>query len=260
MFKMSSNIGDLIWETDGTLFSVLDGLDIADVQAEVARLSADLDVTKSQLTQLGGVVDNNQASTTAALLSLNTEVTNLANLVGSYDGRITALEEGENTLEPRVAILETEVGNLVVRADNMLQQITILSSRATSSENRLNALESINFERVNAWTAFEKTSWEDILTQLGSMQFGVSYRLASTNTTASGRVIVHVSDNDKAVKAGKAYSGIFQSTAFPYVSVNISSQWAAREWFVPVSQPIWVRYGASAASYTLATGSLCIGE
>lgn len=257
---MSSNIGDLIWETEGTLFSVLDGLDITDVQAELVRLSADLDATKSQLTQLGGVVDNNQANTTAALLNLNTQVTNLAEQVGSYDGRITALEEADNNIEPRLIFLETEVGNLIVRADNMLQSIVVLQSRATASENRITALEAENNARLAAWFDFNKSSWTDIMMELGPMQFNVAYRLASTSSTASGLVMVYLSGNDQAVKVGKAYTGRWGATNFPYVSVSTSSQWAVRDWLVPVSQPIWVRYGASATSYVQSTGTLCIGE
>lgn len=119
---MSTNIGDIIFGTNSTLFQVLDTLDVPSLSAQIAALEERIDEVNYQLRQLGVIVDQNQIKNNTEFVNVNTRVDNLQAEVNALATLITGWDE-------RIISVETEVNNLSVAVQQLSLTVTGFDAR-----------------------------------------------------------------------------------------------------------------------------------
>jgi len=167
--KMSTQIGDLIFESGKTLFEILDSLDVPQVASQLDATNLRLDEVNDQLRQLSVIVDTNQANNNASFVSINTqldslraqvtllseellpipnEIASLTTLVNSFDGRINLLEINNdilatrmNSLDNQMSTLNNQMSTLNNQMSTLTTDVAVLSVTVTSFNSRITSLE-----------------------------------------------------------------------------------------------------------------------
>lgn len=146
---MSTQIGDLIFDSGKTLFEILDALDVPQVSAQLDAVNVRLDEVNDQLRQLGSIVDTNQANTTASFIAVNTqldalnsEVTALNLAVAPLSIQVSNLDQEVAVLSAAIVPLETLVSDLESQVNSLALQVTSLTTLVNSYNSRITALES----------------------------------------------------------------------------------------------------------------------
>jgi uncharacterized coiled-coil protein SlyX len=146
---MSTQIGDLIFESGKTLFEILDALDVPQVSSQLDAVNVRIDEVNDQLRQLGAIVDTNQANSNASFIAvntrlddLNTEVIALNLAVAPLSIQVTNLEQEVATLSAAVLPLETLVSDLENQVIALTANVTHLTNLVSSYESRITSLES----------------------------------------------------------------------------------------------------------------------
>lgn len=165
-----TEIADLIFDSNSTLYEVLDNLDVPNLTTVISTLTTKVDSLTEQLRQLGIVVDSNNTTTNTRIITLTTEVdgltltlnnlltqvTSLNLTVVSHGNSITSLQtqisnlnstvnqqvSTVNTLSTNVAALTTTVGNLVPTVSGHTNQIASLTTTVNSHTTSIASLTS----------------------------------------------------------------------------------------------------------------------
>lgn len=146
--KMTTVIGDLIFDSKKTLFEILDSLDVPQVSALLDETNIRLDEVNDQLRQLGAIVDSNQANNNASFIAVNTqldalnaEVVALNLAIAPISAQVVSLEQEVATLSAAVLPLETLVSDLENQVNALGDQVTSLTFLVNSYNGRITALE-----------------------------------------------------------------------------------------------------------------------
>lgn len=193
---MSTQIGDLIFDSGKTLFEILDALDVPQVSSQLDAVNTRLDEVNDQLRQLGSIVDSNQASVTASFIAVNTQldalssevtalnlavaplsiqVTNLGQEVAALTSSIVPLEALVSDLESQVNFLALQVTNLTTLVNSYNSRITILESNTASVSQQLTVL-------TNRVLTLELTAPSSTKLRLGN-EYIFTYRSGGTSGT-----------------------------------------------------------------------------
>lgn len=158
-----TQIGDLIFESDKSLFEILDELGVPKVSQQLDDITERLSEVNDQLVQLGQIVDTNQANNNAAFIAINTrvdtlndEVTALNILVAPLSVQVANLEQEvvalRNLVQPldsRLIIVEGQVSVLITQYNSLSATISNLQGRVILLENQIAPLTT----QVNALTS-----------------------------------------------------------------------------------------------------------
>lgn len=125
-----SNIADLIFDNNSTLFEVLDDLDVPNLALEVKDVSDALNASLEQVRQLGLVVDNNQIANNTKFVDLNTKTDDLE---AKIDGIIPVAEDALS----RVTVLETFTRENITRLDANVANVNTRLTNEISSVNQV---------------------------------------------------------------------------------------------------------------------------
>lgn len=174
---MTTEIGEIIFETNSTLFEVLDRLDIVDLSGQVLRVEDRLDEVNDQLRQLGIIVDANQVQSTTNFIAVNTridgldtQVQALIDEVGGID--VSGLNARVNSLELSVGNIETSLVNMNASINSLINQVGDLR---TSVDGQSLELAQIN-QRVD--TRFALRRQDNIA--IRNTRIGFSWSISST--------------------------------------------------------------------------------
>lgn len=142
---MTTEIGDLIFSTDSTLFEVLDTLEIPALATQVDAVNARLDIVNEQLTQLGQIVDNNQINNNTQFATINTTIDNLQTQVNNLSIDTTGLVTRVDALELLTSTQATAIGNmqnLIVTLN--VNVLTLQVQQANTTTNVTNLQNQVN--------------------------------------------------------------------------------------------------------------------
>lgn len=199
---MSTNIGDLIFDSGKTLFEILDSLDVANVSQQLDSANMRLDEVNDQLRQLSSIVDTNQANNNASFISVNTQLDDINIEVAALTVQLAPLVVEIDNLSAQVS----QLANVVLPIDSRLSQIedniTALQTQVSgllalnaAIQNRLNALEVAidNLQTsLSALTSrvltLEVTKDQNQQLRLGN-EYLCSYRVGNPGTTYYFRIV-----------------------------------------------------------------------
>jgi len=146
-----TEIGDLIFENNSTLFEVLDTLNVPTIAAQLNATNERLDEVNNQLRQLGLIVDQNQFATTTAFIAVNTRLDSTESQISDLVGENISLQSQVHVLDGRVdstlsdvARLNTSVTTLQAIVDNQELEFLALSSQVGSINVSIIGLETAN--------------------------------------------------------------------------------------------------------------------
>jgi archaellum component FlaC len=146
---MTTEIGDIIFGTNSTLFRVLDTLDVPSISTQLASTNTRLDEVNDQLRQLGQIVDANQIANNTSFIAVNTQLDTLEADVLSLATEIEPLASQVDSLSTQVTSLSGEVSTLTTTVNSYNSRIltlenttTVLSTLVTNISLDLNALSS----------------------------------------------------------------------------------------------------------------------
>lgn len=186
---MSTQIGDLIFDSGKTLFEILDALDVPQVSAQLDSVNNRLDEVNDQLRQLGSIVDSNQANNTASFIAINTQldalnsevaalnlaVAPLSIQVSNLDQEVAALSAAVVPLETLVTDLESQVNSLALQVTNLTTLVNSYNSRITSLENNTASVSQQLTTLTNRVLALELTAHTNTQLRLGN-EYIFTYR------------------------------------------------------------------------------------
>lgn len=146
--EMSTQIGDLIFDSGKTLFEILDSLDVPQVANQLEATNSRLDEVNDQLRQLSVIVDNNQANNNASFVSINTqldnlnaEVTSLSDELSPIPNEVANLTILVNSFDSRLDSIDTQIDALDLQVDTLSTQVTTLTGTVNSFNSRITSLE-----------------------------------------------------------------------------------------------------------------------
>lgn len=221
---MSTQIGDLIFESGKTLFEVLDSLDIAQVSTQLENVGERLSEVDDQLRQLGSIVDTNQSNNNASFISVNTKLDSLDSTVARLASEFEPISSQITQLTNEVAnlgdfIVENDNSIRILRSevDSLFEDVQILTDRVSGFNNRITQLEtrtsqnSFRLDTVqNQVTLLEATKDRNQFVRQGN-EYIFSYRLGNPGTTSHYR-IAYKSGN-QIIKSNVGYeASVFNST------------------------------------------------
>lgn len=174
---MTSELADLIFSTNSTLFKTLSELEVTDlllIKATVDQNTADLIDLKTQVDSLGVTLFNYQSATNANFATVNTQLLDL--------------ETTTNQLEAQMLVLSTKVDELesVVGQDHGLveqlnSQVQILTSQMATQTNKM-------------------VSWYDIARTRTLIQSGTPYQLCASPSTHQNTWFITPASADPYIK------------------------------------------------------------
>jgi len=132
---MSTEIGDIIFDTKSTLFQVLDTLDVPSISAQLTSTNQRLDDVNDQLRQLGAIVDANQIANNTSFIAVNTQLDILETDVLSLATEIAPLSSQVDSLSTQVTSLSGQVSVLTTTVNGYNSRIVALESTTTSLNN-----------------------------------------------------------------------------------------------------------------------------
>lgn len=132
-----TEIADLIFDNNSTLFKVLDNLDVPTLAGEVSEISDSLNASMEQVRQLAIIVDDNQVANNTKFVDVNTRVDTIADVLDDVEEnalealtKVTNLEtytrENVERLDTNLGSVRTKVTSLEERADQTDLQFTSL--------------------------------------------------------------------------------------------------------------------------------------
>jgi len=150
-----TEIGELIFSRNSTLFETLDTLDVIDINAKVERLDADLNSYGEQLRQLAIIVDQNQAYNNARFVDINTDlnefrrelydnnqkIAELTRTVESFQSTISELQADTASNSGDIKQLQKEVTRLDRTVNFLFQAIEIFSEELQDTSELTKKLE-----------------------------------------------------------------------------------------------------------------------
>lgn len=152
-----SEIADLIFDNNSTLFKVLDSLDVPTIAGEVREISESLDASMEQIRQIAILVDSNQVKNNTKFVDINTRVDTIADVLDDVEEnaqealvKVNNLEtytrENVERLDTNVSGLRTTLTNKIValeeRADQTDLEVTNLTSVINTIDDAVIANES----------------------------------------------------------------------------------------------------------------------
>lgn len=156
----NTQIGDLIFDSDKSLFEILDELGVPKVSQQLDDITERLSEVNDQLVQLGQIVDTNQANNNAAFIAVNTRVDSLNDevvalniIVAPLSVQVTNLEQEVVALRNLVQPLDSRVSNVEGQVSVLTTQYNTLAALVTSLQGRIITLENQVFAltpQVNA--------------------------------------------------------------------------------------------------------------
>lgn len=252
-----TEISDLIFSRNSTLFEVLDELDIPSLAISVNDLKDRLNSQVEQLRQLGIVVDNNQINNNTRFLTLQTELEdvtkNLVNLisnnttlitsmgetvhlntVGIYEmqirlltiegdittlkNRINIVEGGVKTLSQTTDRLSVEVGTLTNKVNTLSTTVSTLSTTVNSLNTRFPSVES------NANSAYN--SIHSIPLNMAELYYssaylvrGAIYQVVNQSSTNyyQRQLIINKPEAPSSLRMGQVLQGTFGGVSYTYI-------------------------------------------
>nr|WPR17952.1 MAG: hypothetical protein [Chemarfal virus 126] len=169
---MSTQIGDLIFETNSTLLQVLDTLDVPTIAERLDATNERLDEVNDQLRQLGIIVDTNQIANNTSFIAVNTRVDTLQTEFTVLNNQFLAIRSEVDSLSVTTTNLEANVANLS-------DQVTSFGGTITGLQNRVTALESAIYGLNSSIVSLQN--------QVTSLQGTVSSLQSSVNTLVANR-------------------------------------------------------------------------
>lgn len=154
--NMSTEIGDLIFETGKTLFQILDELDVTTVSIKLDAVDNRLVEVDDQLRQLGVIVDSNDAANQARFINIETDVNQLENSIGGFDNRITQVEQSNNSV--------------VLQVTQLTNEVNVLSSLVASFDQRITT-NSISINSISAQVGTLTTTINDLVARQALFNF-----------------------------------------------------------------------------------------
>lgn len=146
---MSTEIGDIIFDTKSTLFQVLDTLDVPSIAAQLASTNDRLDDVNDQLRQLGAIVDANYIASNTSFIAINTQldtleadVLSLATEIAPLSSQVDSLSTQVTSLSGQVSTLTTTVNSYNIRILALESTTTSLSSSVASINSSINTINS----------------------------------------------------------------------------------------------------------------------
>lgn len=217
--KMTTVIGDLIFESGKTLFEILDSLDVPQVSASLDATNARLDEVNDQLRQLGSIVDTNQANNNASFIAVNTqldalnsEVTALNLAVASLTIQVMNLDQEVATLSAAVIPLEALVSDLRNQVSALATQVTSLTtlvygydSRITSVETSIDILSTRVSSLANRVTTIELEADQQQKLRLGN-EYIFTYRTGGVPGTTYFYRLNYSGSTSTAINAAQGYT------------------------------------------------------
>lgn len=184
---MSTDIGDLIFNSDKTLFEILDSLDVPSISKQLDGTNNRLDQVNDQLRQLGLIVDNNNANTTARFITVNTNVSNtmievekLRVIVVPLDNRLTKVEKNASENEKQIVLNKGLIDIANLRISDLTTDVKTLSAKVNIFDGKVAILENtvrdLNINKYNL----------QLLNLAGGYIF--SYRIGSPGQTWNYRI------------------------------------------------------------------------
>lgn len=223
---MSTQIGDLIFDSGKTLFEILDALDVPQVSAQLDAVNTRLDDVNDQLRQLGSIVDSNQSNNTASFIAVNTQLDSL-NLevialnqavaplslqVVNLELEVAALSAAVLPIETLVSDLQGQVNNLTIQVNNLttqVNQITVLvnsyNGRITQLETSVTALSQQIATITNRVSTLEATAARNQLLRLGN-EYIFTYRTGGVSGITYFYRINYFGDPTTIIRAAVGYS------------------------------------------------------
>lgn len=150
-----TEIGELIFSRNSTLFETLDTLDVIDINAKVERLDADLNSYGEQLRQLAIIVDQNQAYNNARFVDINTDlnefrrelydnnqkIAELTRTVDSFQSDISELQAETTSNSSNIKQLQKELARLDRTVNFLFEAIEIFSEELQETSDLTKKLE-----------------------------------------------------------------------------------------------------------------------
>lgn len=132
-----TEIADLIFDNNSTLFKILDNLDVPTLAGEVSEISDSLNASMEQIRQLAIIVDDNQVTNNTKFVDVNTRVDTIADVLDDVGKnasealtKVTNLEAytrgNIERIDTNVGRVQTKVSNLEGRAEETDFQLTNL--------------------------------------------------------------------------------------------------------------------------------------
>jgi len=134
---MSTQIGELIFDSGKTLFEILDELNVPEISNKLTAVDVRLDEVNDQLRQLGAIVDSNQTNNNASFIAVNTQLDSLNAEVVSLNLAIAPLSIQLTDLEQEFASLQQEVITLSGSIDPLESSLANLQSQVLALDDRV---------------------------------------------------------------------------------------------------------------------------
>lgn len=247
-----SDIAELIFDNNSTLFEVLDGLDVPTLASQVAGLDTRIVEVNDQLRQLGLIVDNNQISNNTSFVSVNTRIDNvdgvLNNLstqvdevksdlarvevdIQSFDGRIQQLTSIVSVEQVKVVELTTDVADIQSTLQTVQTDVTILKQQLNAYAATLarvdleTANNTSNIITLAADVSNLRGRFNSIPYSMSELYFSTAYVLpgaiftvvnqSSTNYWTRGLILDDISG--QSVRMGQVRSGELGGVRYAYI-------------------------------------------
>lgn len=222
-----SEIGDLIFDSNSTLFNVLDTLEVPQLSADLTTISVRVQDLSEQTIELGRIVDNNRLDANTKFVDVNTRIDNLdfdfsalTTEIDVIDNRVSGVEVKNQELDSSVRSLTEDVNQNRVDISNLVSRVNTLDTRVTSISGDVLNLSSQVFRLESS---------------INSLQVSVA-NLTTTSSTLSTRVgAVESRTTSLENTFGSipiSYRNLYYSNAYlvPNVSYTVINQQANNYW------------------------------
>lgn len=142
-----TEIGDLIFDTNRTLFEVLDSLDVPNVATQLSNVGERLDEVNDQLRQLGIIVDTNKIDFNTQLIAVNTALDNINKEIGDVLAvivKVNQLSDEVEILSKQIPSISDQLLEVEKQLDYALQQVASITVVVNSFSTRILTLETSN--------------------------------------------------------------------------------------------------------------------
>jgi len=169
-----TEIGDLIFDNNSTLFEVLDTLDVPNIAGQLDAANVRLDEVNDQLRQLGVIVDQNQFATTTAFIAVNTRLDSQESQISGVVTSNTELQSRINGLNDTVNIFAEKVVELNIHVVALQTTVGAQAVELAAQSSQIVGLTASN-SALTTQVATLSTQVSEMETQVNSLQREVMF-------------------------------------------------------------------------------------